>query len=714
MSTFEYTIYGIRRGWRTSRTFIFAGAFAAALVAGVFSDFSTDSSNKSIPLLLFGFWTVVFGTKAHRWLQADPLGKDTTRGRMELELGLLLVVATHAGVQMAGGFASPLYPLIFVLVAFLVVYTRQWVGFTLVSTAICIEFALVFLSPVPIHMYEVLFHSVFIVFFALINLIFTRTELARMRRSTLRQIEKAKTAIAEDARDFRLTTPARQTGVLSRKEEEAHISRSSVSEVRRSMYHHVDLLRRTMRLHTCVLLWLNPNGKTMRILECVSDTDCITTRSIGKGEGTLGAILQSGKTLCLKGLKLGYGGLPYYEDPIRISDFIGVPIIDGGAVCGVPCADRDDNRPFNKSDATTLKASVESLLNIIANERVFSQLQKAKSEQSKLLAASDELSGALTEKEVVKAALDAAGQITRFDMAAVALVNGDGRQIVLEATGQHADKIVGTTPAGSGSLAGAALKNRHFLPYRGKFDPKQQILFTKNTQKLFHKMHSAMVLPLVVGDKPLGTLTLTSSNQCAYGEEVRTTLQVLSNQLSTSLQNARMVKKLEEMATTDGLTGLANHRIFQEELEKKLASATRFNKELSVVLCDLDHFKQVNDTHGHPVGDVVIKGLAETLKRNVVRDTDLAARYGGEEFVIVCEGTSTQGAVQLAERIRKDMEQQTFHTEQGEFKVTLSMGVASYPSHAHTRENLVERADAALYMAKKNGRNKVCTWSKAL
>jgi two-component system cell cycle response regulator len=168
------------------------------------------------------------------------------------------------------------------------------------------------------------------------------------------------------------------------------------------------------------------------------------------------------------------------------------------------------------------------------------------------------------------------------------------------------------------------------------------------------------------------------------------------------------------MATTDGLTGLANHRIFQEELEKKLASATRFNKELSVVLCDLDHFKQVNDTHGHPVGDVVIKGLAETLKRNVVRDTDLAARYGGEEFVIVCEGTSTQGAVQLAERIRKDMEQQTFHTEQGEFHVTLSMGVASYPSHAHTRENLVERADAALYMAKENGRNKVCTWSKAL
>ena len=88
MSTLEYTIYGIRRGWRTSRTFIFAGAFAAALVAGVFSDFSLESSNKTVPLVLFGFWTVVFGTKAHRWLMSDPLAKDAARGRMELELGL--------------------------------------------------------------------------------------------------------------------------------------------------------------------------------------------------------------------------------------------------------------------------------------------------------------------------------------------------------------------------------------------------------------------------------------------------------------------------------------------------------------------------------------------------------------------------------------------------------------------------------------------------
>ncbi len=281
-----------------------------------------------------------------------------------------------------------------------------------------------------------------------------------------------------------------------------------------------------------------------------------------------------------------------------------------------------------------------------------------------------------------------------------------------KAIGKGAEEIEGLNVSLSSSLAASALKNRHFLPYRGEFDPKQQIIYGKKERKVFAKMRSAIVLPLVAGDKKLGTLTLTSAASSAYGEEVRTTLQVMTNQLGMVLQNARMVKRLEEMATTDGLTGLANHRIFQEELDKKLASANRFNKELSVILCDVDKFKNVNDRYGHPTGDIVLKGLADTLMRCIVRDTDMPARYGGEEFVILCEGTSTDGAVKLAERIRKDLESQVFHSEQGDFQITISMGVATYPFHARTREDLVERADAALYEAKEGGRNQVRIWNK--
>jgi two-component system, cell cycle response regulator len=173
-----------------------------------------------------------------------------------------------------------------------------------------------------------------------------------------------------------------------------------------------------------------------------------------------------------------------------------------------------------------------------------------------------------------------------------------------------------------------------------------------------------------------------------------------------------MYQKLKELATTDGLTGLPNHRVFQEELDKKLASAIRFQRELSIIFCDVDKFKGVNDTYGHPVGDMVLRGLAEILGRDVVRDTDLPARYGGEEFAVVCEGTGTEGAFKLAERIRKDLEKEVFQTDQGRLRVTISMGIATYPSHGQNKETLLERADTALYAAKEGGRNQVRTWDK--
>jgi diguanylate cyclase (GGDEF)-like protein len=284
--------------------------------------------------------------------------------------------------------------------------------------------------------------------------------------------------------------------------------------------------------------------------------------------------------------------------------------------------------------------------------------------------------------------------------------------VVVEASGSETDGLVGTSFAKTSNLVTAAVKTRHFLPYRGEFDPGQQIIFSKKTQRTFSKMRSALVLPLMSSDEPIGSLVLTSTTPSAFGEEVRTTLQVMTNQLTQALVNARMVRKLETMATTDGLTGLPNHRVFQEELDKKLATANRFQKELSVILCDVDKFKDVNDRYGHPVGDTVLISVGKTLRRNLVRDTDLPARYGGEEFAVVCEGTSTHGAVKLAERIRQDLEQQVFHTDQGELRVTISMGVATFPTHAGDKKNLIDRADSALYTAKESGRNQVRIWTK--
>jgi diguanylate cyclase (GGDEF)-like protein len=174
-----------------------------------------------------------------------------------------------------------------------------------------------------------------------------------------------------------------------------------------------------------------------------------------------------------------------------------------------------------------------------------------------------------------------------------------------------------------------------------------------------------------------------------------------------------MVKRLEDLATTDGLTGLFNKRTLIEVGKQKLRSAERFEKPLSVLVCDIDHFKKVNDTHGHDVGDVVIKGFADVLRRTK-RDTDAVGRFGGEEFVLVCEETDAKGAELLAERIRAELETTTFHAGGATLNVTCSIGVATFPRAGTAWDGLFKSTDEALYAAKRGGRNRVTTWNPKL
>src|SRR5262249_8071502 len=141
--------------------------------------------------------------------------------------------------------------------------------------------------------------------------------------------------------------------------------------------------------------------------------------------------------------------------------------------------------------------------------------------------------------------------------------------------------------------------------------------------------------------------------------------------------------------------------------------ATRFKKPLTLLVCDIDFFKKVNDTYGHDIGDLVIKGFGDVLRR-VKRDTDAVGRFGGEEFLVVCEETDERGAAQLAERIRAELDLCTFHSERGRVKVTCSVGVAPSPAAGAQWETLFKAADDALYASKRGGRNRVTVWNPKL
>jgi diguanylate cyclase (GGDEF)-like protein len=176
------------------------------------------------------------------------------------------------------------------------------------------------------------------------------------------------------------------------------------------------------------------------------------------------------------------------------------------------------------------------------------------------------------------------------------------------------------------------------------------------------------------------------------------------------LEQNKLIESLREETIRDSLTNLFNYQKFHESLEKEIYRARRYDLQLSVILADIDHFKAVNDNHGHLAGDYALKKIAESLKSSL-RESDSAARYGGEEFAFILPETGLEGAFILAERLRDRINSMTINYESKKISTTMSFGVASLdPTNPMSRTDLIKNADRALYQAKREGRNKCCLY----
>lgn len=186
-------------------------------------------------------------------------------------------------------------------------------------------------------------------------------------------------------------------------------------------------------------------------------------------------------------------------------------------------------------------------------------------------------------------------------------------------------------------------------------------------------------------------------------------LERIVHERTLELQDANA--RLHKLAVTDGLTGLFNHRYFQEKWREEVRRARRYGEPLSLLMIDVDQFKNYNDTVGHPQGDVLLRDLASLLEQSV-REVDVVARYGGEEFAIVLPKTPGPAARSLGERIRRGVEESEFPRREVQpgGRVTVSVGMACYPDDGETAEEILERADSAAYRAKRAGRNRVACW----
>jgi len=212
--------------------------------------------------------------------------------------------------------------------------------------------------------------------------------------------------------------------------------------------------------------------------------------------------------------------------------------------------------------------------------------------------------------------------------------------------------------------------------------------------------------------KPFEDIKLISAAAIRAIDKVRLTRQnqrLLKELEQKNNQLKKANKTLKWLARRDGLTGLYNHRYFQEILHAELTRAVRYKQYFSVVFLDLDYFKQYNDTHGHQKGDQLLRILAKVLG-SCLRESDYLARYGGEEFTIILPSTTKGEALAVAEKIRGRVERYPFTGRETQPKgcVTVSIGISTFPENGKDNASLMENADEALYQAKNSGRNRVC------
>jgi diguanylate cyclase (GGDEF)-like protein len=215
-----------------------------------------------------------------------------------------------------------------------------------------------------------------------------------------------------------------------------------------------------------------------------------------------------------------------------------------------------------------------------------------------------------------------------------------------------------------------------------------------------------MASPICSQRAVAGILHVGGHSDSPFNRDDLRLLDILASLATLALDNTLLFQHVKETALRDGLTGLLTHRAFQDHLEEQILEASRFEQPMSVILMDVDHFKSVNDTHGHQAGDQVLQGVSHVLVRQV-REVDIVSRYGGEEFVVLLLQTPHHEAVQIAEEMRRDLESQEFDVGRTVIRVSGSFGVASFPSDATSSQQLMRHADQRLYRAKTSGRNRV-------
>ncbi len=637
----------------------------------------------------------------------------------DFEYGNILLALVFLLFSLTGGTSGALYPISYIYFAYIitVIHTKAAIILTLLFYAYEILYSWRSGNFQPVLFLTHVFYGTSLLS---IYYLFVRSRWIENITSGRKELEVRLQKISQDAHDFRVISSPSLSGseignVNAGLQKRAY---SSIEAIRSSISNLFSMVRQCCQLDTALLLIINPNETHFKIKELYgSEKKQYRLEPILAREGVFGAIYKSKKPVRLF-VTDSLSQLPYHTKNYKQMQFIGVPVLADQTIEGIVCLDRNSKEPFGEEDEKMLLAVSKEVHKNLEVERLFSQMDKTSTDLMRFREAFSLLNEALTPEDTCKKLAEAIQKVVSSEFTAVTMFDKEKkihRIVYASDTVQKSEaaKLIDFEfPSNTGMVA-AVINSSNPFPNSDfhKHEPHKRMIFTKDVGPL--DLQSLKIYPLVWGNEPIGTLVLGSRKIQAFSFEMLNFCDTLRDHAAIALANAKMYRQMEQMATTDSLTKLCNRRHFNIMLSSALERANRFKRQTSLLFLDIDHFKSVNDTYGHNIGDIVLKRVASVLEEQA-RKTDCVGRLGGEEFTILMEETPQSGAYNFAERIRKKIAIETFHVEGKTFHITISIGLATFPNDAKDKETLMERADKALYSAKNHGRNQVAVYSKIM
>lgn len=472
------------------------------------------------------------------------------------------------------------------------------------------------------------------------------------------------------------------------------------------------------------LVFSQRNAKEWGVRNYVNDKEVSVNPStvITETSGLLSQLFRSGVDRILEGDLPGCKSLQYYVDNTPIKSVVAVPLIDHGSGVRVGALILDSVCPnaFNNATARALTYVAGSISMLDYKGFYSAQKHIALQQYSGLYNYLRKFFKTMSVNDIYKEIINYVKANMAYDRLTIMAMDKDkDAGHVVHCEGVDSDQFLNKrfTLSDKGIFVLSIMRNR---PMERSFLPgfKDYLPRLNDSEKKNLNLRQIFVMPIAAEHDAATAdiaICLESSSSLPYNDHEKELLKAFASVAGFAYDRACKFEMGREQAMRDGHTGLINKKTLFEKLRAEKSRADRGKYSIGVLMMDIDHFKSVNDTYGHPIGDVVIKGIADTISKEIRSDIDIVARFGGEEFVVGLIETDADGMVETAERIRKAVQKLSFDIHQAEpLRVTVSIGAfLLQPNFNGDLQKAVNNADQALYRAKEGGRNQVVQFQTA-